>query len=44
MWNTTFIAATAPYRPGGEQGNRHQKAKFMRPSQFGQFGGANFDN
>ena len=32
------------YRPGGEGGNSPPTGKFMKPSELGQFWGAEFEN
>ena len=32
------------YRPGGEGGEGHPEGKFVRPTFFSQFGGADFEN
>ena len=33
-----------PIRPGGEGGEGHPEGKFVRPTFFSQFGGADFEN
>ena len=38
------IIDLSTYRPGGEGGNSPPTGKFMKPSELGQFWGAEFEN